>query len=70
MLNRLKRWQFYILKVQTIVDHHHAIDQNRTATKVRFTEPAEEKDEFNDDDAKVITVLAFCICATSWLIEN
>lgn len=52
------------------MDHHHAIDQNRTATKVRFTEPAEEKDEFNDDDAKVITVLAFCICATSWLIEN
>lgn len=34
-----------ILQVQTIVDHHHASDQNRSATKVRFSEPGEEKDE-------------------------
>ncbi|XP_055312434.1 solute carrier family 12 member 4 isoform X3 [Sitodiplosis mosellana] len=36
--------------VQTIVDHHHASDQKQ-ATKVRFSEPGDEKD-VHDDDGK------------------
>lgn len=38
------------IQVQKIVDHHHASDQ-RSATKVRFTEPSEENGEmFNEED--------------------
>uniref|UniRef100_A0A1Q3G591 Putative amino acid transporter n=2 Tax=Culex tarsalis TaxID=7177 RepID=A0A1Q3G591_CULTA len=37
--------------VQAIVDHHHHIENNtKTASKVRFAEPTENKDIFNDDD--------------------
>lgn len=39
--------------MQTIVDHHHASDQ-KSATKVRFSEPGDEKDGNNEDDTKVI----------------
>lgn len=38
------------MQVQTIVDHHHASDQKQ-ATKVRFSEPGDEK--YDDDDDKV-----------------
>lgn len=38
-------------KVQTIVDHHHSSEQKQ-ATKVRFSEPGDEKD--NEDESKVI----------------
>lgn len=38
--------------MQTIVDHHHASDQ-KSATKVRFSEPGDEKDGNNEDDTKV-----------------
>ncbi|XP_031632483.1 solute carrier family 12 member 4 isoform X2 [Contarinia nasturtii] len=34
--------------VQTIVDHHHASDQ-KSATKVRFSEPGDEKDTTDED---------------------
>lgn len=41
---------YLFIQVQKIVDHHHASDQ-RSATKVRFTEPSEENGEmFNEDD--------------------
>uniref|UniRef100_A0A8D8HS97 Solute carrier family 12 member 6 n=1 Tax=Culex pipiens TaxID=7175 RepID=A0A8D8HS97_CULPI len=37
--------------VQAIVDHHHHIENNtKTASKVRFADPSENKDIFNDDD--------------------
>ncbi|XP_052563001.1 solute carrier family 12 member 7-like [Culex pipiens pallens] len=39
------------LQVQAIVDHHHHIENNtKTASKVRFADPSENKDIFNDDD--------------------
>lgn len=37
--------------VQAIVDHHHHIENNtKTASKVRFADPSENKDIFNDDE--------------------
>ncbi|XP_055623854.1 solute carrier family 12 member 4 isoform X2 [Toxorhynchites rutilus septentrionalis] len=37
--------------VQAIVDHHHHIENNtKTASKVRFADPTETKDIFNDEE--------------------
>lgn len=38
--------------MQTIVDHHHASDQKQ-ATKVRFSEPGDEKDADNDSKVNI-----------------
>jgi hypothetical protein len=45
-------FEFFPFKVQAIVDHHHHHqDTPKTATKVRFADPAENPVEnmFNDD---------------------
>ncbi|XP_055598463.1 solute carrier family 12 member 4 isoform X2 [Uranotaenia lowii] len=39
--------------VQAIVDHHHHIENNtKTASKVRFADPSENKELFNDEEEK------------------
>lgn len=39
----------HYIQVQAIVDHHHASDNARTATKVRFTEPNDAVNEDEDE---------------------
>lgn len=39
----------FFCQVQAIVDHHHASDNARTATKVRFTEPHDTLNEDEDE---------------------
>lgn len=45
----LQQNSFQIYQVQAIVDHHHASDNARTATKVRFTEPNDVVNEDEDE---------------------
>lgn len=47
-------------QVQAIVDQHHLTDHQRSATKVRFTEPSADNHEEpafnNEDESSLMTV--------------